>query len=328
MTSFLPNGGSEALIDDVVAVELTVDGVLVVADRLGLGDFPTVLAIRLNIPFPDLCKAVWEQVARDLTAQGVLTASGEPHARCRRRRHAQQVGHRTLEGRWWRRDRGGEMTRFAVSRRGDRHVIAVRHGELVVLQRVAAKAGLASMVTAVLGSANPAEVEPLTALAATLGQCRTADQLGQFDIGLASARTYAALIDQPASWSELTASQRHPGGTVTHSDVAAGVLDGPQGRIISIPRRVNGELYGSFLPGTDANLQRALDGLMEFLRRPGPGSSPKRPALQAASSEFHNQTGRRTTDLSYEPDDGDDWEIPDFGLASWLRRTTIARWTT
>ena len=47
--------------------------------------------------------------------------------------------------------------------------------------------------------------------------------------------------------------------------MAAGVLDSRQGRIVSLPRRVNGELYGSFLPGTQENLQRALDGLMEFL---------------------------------------------------------------
>jgi hypothetical protein len=265
MTSYLQNAGAEALIDDVVAAELTVDGVLVVADRLGIGDFPTVLALRLNIPFPDLRETVWEQVARDLTAQGILTAYGEPHPAVADMLHTLSRSDRTLEGRWWRRDRGGEMTRFAVSRRGDRHVIAVRHGELVVLQRVSSKVGLAAMVAAVLGSGDSADVEPLTGLAATLGQCRTADQLGQFEIGLASARTYAALIAEPASWSEIIVTQRHPGGTVTHTDVAAGVLDGPQGRIVSIPRLVNGELYGSFLPGSDANLQRALDGLVQFL---------------------------------------------------------------
>ena len=64
---------------------------------------------------------------------------------------------------------------------------------------------------------------------------------------------------------EITANERHPGGTFTQADVAAGVLDSTHGRIVSIPRRVNGELYGSFLPGTPENLQRALDGLMEFL---------------------------------------------------------------
>lgn len=50
--------------DDVVGVELTIDGVLVVADKLGLLDFPPSLGIRLNIPQPDLRKVVWEQVER------------------------------------------------------------------------------------------------------------------------------------------------------------------------------------------------------------------------------------------------------------------------
>ena len=56
-----------------------------------------------------------------------------------------------------------------------------------------------------------------------------------------------------------------PGGTSTQTDVAAGVLDSPQGRLVSLPRRVGGELYGSFLPGSQENLQRTLAGLLEFL---------------------------------------------------------------
>ncbi|PRC58027.1 ESX secretion-associated protein EspG, partial [Mycobacterium sp. ITM-2017-0098] len=67
------------------------------------------------------------------------------------------------------------------------------------------------------------------------------------------------------SWVEITANERHPGGTYSEAGVGAGVLDSAHGRIVSIPRQVNGELYGSFLPGTQENLQRALDGLMEFL---------------------------------------------------------------
>jgi ESX secretion-associated protein EspG len=35
--------------------------------------------------------------------------------------------------------------------------------------------------------------------------------------------------------------------------------------LVSLPRRVGGELYGSFLPGSQENLQRALNGLLEFL---------------------------------------------------------------
>ena len=172
---------------------------------------------------------------------------------------------RTLEGRWWRRDVGGKMVRFVVCRKGDRHVVAARDGDMLVLQRVAPLVGLAGMVTTVLGTATAADVEPLTGVASKLADCKSANQLSQYGVAPASARTYAEIIASPASWVEIIASERHPGGTQTQTDVAAGVLDSTQGRIVSIPRRVNGELYGSFLPGTQQNLQRALDGLVEFL---------------------------------------------------------------
>ena len=81
----------------------------------------------------------------------------------------------------------------------------------------------------------------------------------------ASARIYAEIVANPSSWVEITAGERHPGGTSTQTDVAAGVPDSPQGRLVSLPRRVGGELYGSFLSGTQENLQRTLDGLLEFL---------------------------------------------------------------
>jgi hypothetical protein len=157
------------------------------------------------------------------------------------------------------------MVRFVVCRKGDRHVVAARDGDMLVLQRVAPQVGLAGMVLTVLGPATAADVEPLTGVASKLTECKSANQLSQYGVAPASARTYADIIADPASWVEITANERHPGGTSTQTDVAAGVLDSRQGRIVSIPRRVNGELYGSFLPGSKENLQRALDGLIEFL---------------------------------------------------------------
>jgi EspG family len=252
-------------VDDVVAVEVTIDGMLVVADKLHLTEFPPSLAIRNNIPQLELRNIVWEQVGRDLTAQGVLDVFGTPHPEVAAMVDTLSRADRTLEGRWWRRDLGGKMVRFVVCRKGDRHVVAARDNELLVLQRVAPQVGLAGMVNVVLGSATPVDVEPLTAPSSMLSDARTANQLGQFGINPLSARTYANLITEPSGWVELTATERHPGGTTTTTDVAAGVLDASQGRIVSIPRRVNGELYGSFLPGSPENLQRAIDGLLEFL---------------------------------------------------------------
>ncbi|MDT5400176.1 MAG: hypothetical protein QOK33_3407 [Mycobacterium sp.] len=252
-------------LDDVVAVEVTIDGMLVIADKLHLMEFPPALAIRNNIPQLELRNVVWEQVGRDLAAQGVLDVFGTPHPEVAAMVDTLSRADRTLEGRWWRRNLGGKMVRFVVCRKGDRHVVAARDNELLVLQRVAPQIGLAGMVNVVLGSATAVDVEPLTAPSSMLADAKTANQLGQFGINPVSARTYANLITEPKGWVELTATERHPGGTTTTTDVAAGVLDSSQGRIVSIPRRVNGELYGSFLPGSPENLQRALDGLVEFL---------------------------------------------------------------
>jgi len=251
--------------DDVVGVEVTIDGMLVIADKLNVMDFPVALGIRPNIPQEELRNIVWEQVGRDLTAQGVLDLFGEPHPEVAAMVDTLSRADRTLEGRWWRRDVGGKMVRFVVCRKGNRHVVAARDGDMLVLQRVAPQVGLAGMVTTVLGTATAADVEPLTGVASKLADCKSANQLAQYGVAPASARTYAEIIASPASWVEITASERHPGGTQTQADVAAGVLDSTQGRIVSIPRRVNGELFGSFLPGSQQNLQRALDGLIEFL---------------------------------------------------------------
>jgi hypothetical protein len=194
----------------------------------------------------------------------VLDVFGAPHPEVAVMVDTLSRADRTLEGRWWRRD-VGRMVRFAICRKGQRHVIAARDGDIIVLQRIAPQVGLAGMVTAVLGSATAADVEPLTGVASKLGQSTSADQLAQFGVDPPSARLYADITAAPSSWVEITANERHPGGTYAHAEVAAGVLDSRQGRIVSLPRRVNGELYGSFLPGTPENLQRALDGLMEFL---------------------------------------------------------------
>lgn len=251
--------------DDVVGVEITIDGILVIADRLDLVDFPTVLGIRPNIPQEDLRDLVWNQVRRDLTTQGVLERDGKPQPTVAAMVDTLSRADQMLEGRWWRRDVGGNMTRFAVCRKGEQHVIAARDGDMLVLQLVAPQVGLAGMVNTVLGTAQPANVEPLTGLAAELATCTTPGQLSKYGLTSASARIYSTIINDPRSWVEITATQRRPGGTLTQTDVAAGVLDSTRGRLVSLPRRVGGELYGSFLPGSQENLQRALDSLLEFL---------------------------------------------------------------
>lgn len=256
--------GRPDLIDHVVAVEVTIDGILVIADRMHLVDFPTALGIRPNIPQEELRDIVWDQVQRDLTVQGVLDVHGQPHPAVAAMVDTLSRPDRALEARWWRRDVDG-MVRFALCRKGDRHVIAARDGDMLVLQLVAPQVGLAGMMTTVLGGAEPANVEPLTGVASELAECTTAAQLARHGVTPTTARIYTEIVTNPTSWVEIVASQRHPGGTTTQTSAAAGVLDSPHGRLVSLPRRVGGELYGSFLPGTQQNLQRALESLLELL---------------------------------------------------------------
>jgi len=251
--------------DDVVGVEVTIDGMLVIADRLNLADFPIALGIRPNIPYEEQRKIVWDQVTRDLTAQGVLTAFGDPHPEVAAMVDALSRPDRTLDCRWWRRDRDGKMVRFVVCRKGDRHVVAARDEEMLVLQRVAPQIGLAAMVNVVIGTAEPANVEPLTGIVSKLAEARTVEQISDYGQPYHSAKIYAEATGAPDSWVEITASERRTGGTYAEAGVGAGVLDSSHGRIVSLPRRVGNELYGSFLPGTPENLQRALDSLVEFL---------------------------------------------------------------
>ena len=193
---------------------------LVVADRLNLMDFPVALGIRLNIPQLELRDIVWEQVARDLTAQGVLDLFGEPNPEVAAMVDTLSRADRTLECRWWRRDVGGKMVRFVVCRKGDRHVVAARDGDMLVLQRVAPAGRLGGHGDGASARRRPppADVEPLTGVASQLAECRnrptSSRRYGQrARVGAHATPRSSA---DPASWVEITAVERHPGGAFSH----------------------------------------------------------------------------------------------------------------
>lgn len=118
MSVLQPVNPGAAHLDAVVGVEVTIDGLLVIADRLHLTDFPPALGIRPNIPQDDIRERVWHQVARDLTAQDVLDFYGAPHPEVAAMVDVLSRSDRTLDGRWWRRDVGEKMVRFTVCRKG------------------------------------------------------------------------------------------------------------------------------------------------------------------------------------------------------------------
>ena len=188
MASPFLGDGEPTHYDDVVGVEVTIDGMLVIADLLHLVDFSQSLGIRPNIPYEDQRKIVWDQVTRDLTAQGILTAFGDPHPEVAAMVDTLSRPDRLLDCRWWRRDVGGKMVRFVVCRKGDRHVVAARDEDMLVLPRVAPQVGLSAMVNVVIGDTAAADVEPLTGIATKLAEVRTAEQLAGYGMPPSSVR--------------------------------------------------------------------------------------------------------------------------------------------
>jgi hypothetical protein len=254
----------------ITAVDLTIDGLLLLADQLGAtDDFPLCLGIHNNICDLDLRAAVWAAVADGLTSQGILDDAGAVHPEVTAMILTATRAGRTLEGRWYHTGAEGRMTRFAICRREDKHVIIARAGDCgdrVVIQRIAAHAGLAGMVEAVIGHAAPAPItSAIMGPVAEIQHAAGPQDLVEYGADPRSAAALLAAVAHPDSWVELVATERLPGGTIERPHVAAGVLDSSTGRVVSIPQSINNTLYGSFAAGSTTNLARAVAELMTFL---------------------------------------------------------------
>ncbi|QFS94598.1 ESX-1 secretion-associated protein EspG1 (plasmid) [Mycobacterium sp. THAF192] len=256
--------------DIVTAVDLTMDGLLVLADRLSVtNDFPVALAIGNNIFHLDLRAQVWAAVTEKLTEQGIIDATGEIHPEIVDMIYTATRAERTLEGRWFHTADEGHMIRFAICRRDSEHLIMVRggnRGEKIVLQRISSRVGLAGMVQTIIGDVKPAPMmTSVMGRAEDIQNAETPDDLYQFGADARSASTLLKAIQNPDSWVELVVTERLEGGTVSRPEVAAGVLDSPTGRVVSVPKSINNTLYASFTGGSPDNLARALAELTTFL---------------------------------------------------------------
>ena len=254
----------------VTAVDLTMDGLLVLADKLSVtNDFPVALTIGNNIFHLDLRAQVWAAVTDTLTEQGIIDAAGQIHPEVVDMIYTATRAERTLEGRWFHTAGEGHMVRFAVCRRGTEHLIMVRggnRGEKVVLQRISSRVGLAGMVQAVIGDVTPAPMmTSVMGRAEDIQNAETPDDLYQFGADARSASTLLKAIQHPDSWAEIVVTERLEGGTISRPTVAAGVLDSPTGRVVSVPKSINSTLYASFTGGSPDNLARALAELTTFL---------------------------------------------------------------
>lgn len=251
------------------AVELTVEQAWFIADTLGAGSFPWVLAI--TPPYSDQSQRAQFTSDRtaELTALGVMNADGivDPAV-------AQWV-HTTTRAEQWLDLRfvsgPGNLLRGVIARRGGRTVVVLRNARLVTFTEMALDHphALVPVLTVGLSGRKPAAFDEF-ALPSTLGarsdqQIRDGVPLAEVldFLGIpASARPVVeAAFADTRTYVEIVAGEHRDGHRVTTS-VGVSVVDTVEGRVLVSPTKAfDGEWVSTFTPGTSFAIAAAVERL-------------------------------------------------------------------
>ena len=251
------------------AVELTVDSAWFLADTLGAGSLPWVLAITLPYSEPSSRAAFEAAQAEKLNRIGVMTADRtvDPAVAQWIRlvcRATQWLELRFVAG-------AGRMLRGIVARGGGRTVVALRTAELVTFTEmdIDHPHALVPVLTAALTQHPPARFDEF-ALPARVGaradeQIRNGAPLSEVleYLGIpASARPVVeAAFDRSRTYVEIVAGQHRDGHRIS-TDVGVSIVDTQEGRVLVAPSKAfDGEWVSSFTPGTPLAIAAAVERL-------------------------------------------------------------------
>ncbi|MEO3758902.1 ESX secretion-associated protein EspG [Mycobacterium sp. B14F4] len=255
------------------AVELTAEQAWFLADTLGAGGFPWVLAI--TPPYRDQSeRAAFEtRMSAELAALGVVAEDGavDPAVRqwvtttCRARRWLEL---RFVGG-------SGRILRGHVGRRDGYTVVALRGGGLVTFTAldVGHPQALVPILTAGLSGRSPARFEEFT-IPARIGaradeRLRTGAALAEVVefLGIPpGARPVVAAAYAPGrSYVEIVAGDHRDGHRVS-TDVGVSVVDTTEGRVLVHPTKAfDGEWVSTFTTGTPLAIATAVERLTATL---------------------------------------------------------------
>jgi hypothetical protein len=257
----------------VNAVELTVDAAWFLADIVGGGTLPWVLAITPPYSEPSERTRFEAQHIELLSRMGVM------------------AGDRTVEPavtQWirlicratqWLELRfvgvGGRMLRGIVARGSGRTVVALRTAELVTLTEmdIAHPQALVPVLSVGLTQQPPARFEEFS-LPARAGvhadeQIRNGtpvrEVLEYLAIPASARPVVEAAFSGRRTYVEIVAGQHRDGHRVS-TDVGVSIVDTPQGRILVSPRKAfDGEWVSTFAPGTPFAIAAAVERLTAAL---------------------------------------------------------------
>jgi ESX secretion-associated protein EspG len=251
------------------AVELTADSAWFLADALGAGSLPWVLAITPPYSEPSSRPLFEAAQAEKLGRIGVMTADRtvDPAVAQWIRlvcRATQWLELRFVAG-------AGRMLRGIVARGGGRTVVALRTAELVTFTEmdIDHPHALVPVLTAGLTQHPPARFDEF-ALPARVGaradeQIRNGAPLSEVlaYLGIpASARPVVeAAFGASRTYVEIVAGQHRDGHRIS-TDVGVSIVDTQEGRVLVAPSRAfDGEWVSSFTPATPLAIAAAVERL-------------------------------------------------------------------
>jgi hypothetical protein len=257
----------------VNAVELTAEQAWFVADVLGTGNFPWVLAV--TPPYSDHAgrAAADARLSAELVELGVMSEDRvvAPGVRrwvtttCRPRRWLEL---RFVSG-------SGKMLRGLVARRENDTVVALRSGGLVTLTAldVGDPESLVPILTAGLQGRSPVRFEEFS-LPARIGAraderlrngAPLADVIEFLGIPPSARDVVEAAYSTDRSYVEIAAGDHRDGHRVS-TDVGVSVVDTRVGRVVVHPSKAfDGEWVSTFTPGTPFAIATAVERLTATL---------------------------------------------------------------
>ena len=259
------------------AVELTVDQAWFIAETVGAGTFPWVLAI--TMPYTDAGErgAFIDRQAAELTRLGMMSASGDVNPAV-----ADWIRQVCFPDRWLdlryvgsgQTSGADELLRGIIARRGgqtQKTIVALRNAQLVTFTAMDIHDARALVPVLGVGLAKrpPARFDEFN-LPARVGaradeRLRNggslAEVLDYLGIPQSARSVVESVFSGPRSYVEIVAGCRHDGQHAS-TEVGMSIVDTPAGRVLVTPSRAfDGEWISTFRPGTAFAIALAVEQL-------------------------------------------------------------------
>jgi EspG family len=256
------------------AVELTVDQAWFIAETVGAGTFPWVLAI--TMPYTDAGErgAFMARQGAELTRMGLMSEGGSVNPSVAawirqvcfpdRWLDLRYVGSGEASG-------ADELLRGIIARHGDKTVVALRNAQLVTFTAMDIPDARALVPVLGVGLAQrpPARFDEFS-LPARVGaradeRLRAGASLAEVVDYLGIPQSARAVVESvftgPRSYVEIVAGCRHNGQHAS-TEVGMSLVDTTAGRVLVSPSRAyDGEWISTFRPGTPFAIAVAIEQL-------------------------------------------------------------------